>query len=129
MLYNSIHSSLEEACVPDHATSLITTSPGVGVRDGVKLNIGVAEGVKVEVGVLVSVEVGVFVGVLVGVYVPTPQIFPIELLLRGLEVPVAKSLALLSVSVHPSPLGLRRSAVVVLGAGAFAVSLQLAVVP
>ena len=47
--------------------------------------------------------------------------------LRGFGGPALKSAELLSVSVHPSPP--RRSAVVVLGAGAGLVSEQLAVVP
>jgi hypothetical protein len=64
------------------------------------------------VGVLVGVSVtrGVFGGAAVGPQEPKTE------LLRGFGVVAAKSAALLSVSVHP-PFA-RRSAVVVLGAGA-----------
>ena len=61
------------------------------------------------------------------VTIGTTHLFVGDPVLRGLGAPAVKSAELLSVSVHPSPA--RRSAVVVLGAGAKLVSEQLAVEP
>ncbi|GBL19629.1 hypothetical protein EMGBS3_13350 [Anaerolineaceae bacterium] len=65
-LYSSIHSSLEEAEVPAHATSLMITASGgvsvavaVGVGAVVAVALGVGEGVIVSVGVVEAVGVGV----------------------------------------------------------------------
>ena len=84
--------------------------------------VGVAEGDAV------AVAVGVGLAVAVGVGVAGAQLFTGEEEFRGFGAPAAKSPSLLSVSVQP-PLR-RRSAVVVLGAGARPdPSKQLAVVP
>src|SRR5437667_10896950 len=61
------------------------------------------------------------------VTIGTTHLFVGDNVLRGFGAPAVKSAELLFVSVHPSPA--RRSAVVVLGAGAGLVSEQLAVEP
>ena len=61
------------------------------------------------------------------VTIGTTHLFVGEAVLRGFGAPAVKLAELLSVSVQPSPA--RRSAVVVLGAGAGLVSEQLAVEP
>src|SRR2546430_6959422 len=61
------------------------------------------------------------------VTIGTTHLFNGEEVLRGLGAPAVKSAALLFVSVHPSVA--RKSAVVVLGAGAGLVSEQVAVDP
>src|SRR4030067_2293208 len=68
-LKSSIHSSLEEASVPLHATSLITTACAAA---WVTVELGVGEWVGVELGVAVALAVGVEVvlGVGVGLGVP-----------------------------------------------------------
>ena len=77
---------------------------------------GVSVGAGVGVSVGAGVRVGVGVGVEVGVGVDAWQLFNGEPLLRGFGAPSAKSRALLSVSMQPPPA--RKSAVVLLGAGA-----------
>ena len=136
-LNNSINSSFPPP-VPSVRNSLITI-PVAGVR-GVVVAVGVtvAVAVLVEVGVTVTVDVMVVVGVIVvvgeivgvgvmvGVEVGGGQIFIGELLFRGVGVPVAKSVLLLSTSVHP--LVARISDSVALSAGAAALpSKKLAV--
>ena len=73
-----------------------------------------------------SEGVGVGVGEGVGVGVPLHALNAVEVL-RGFGVVAVKSVELLSVSVQPP--AARMSAVVVEGAGAFAVSEQFAVAP
>jgi len=67
------------------------------------------------------------VGVGVGVGEGVGQEFVADAVLRGVGAAAAKSVELLSVSTQPPPF--RISAMVVLGAGATAVSKQLAVLP
>lgn len=71
LLYSSSHSPFALAVVPDHATSLMTTSSALKLGGGVNVGVGVlvAVFVGVSVGVNVNVFVGVSVGVLVGVLV------------------------------------------------------------
>jgi hypothetical protein len=91
----------------------IRVDPGVGVGVGVAGGDGVG-------------EAGVTPGVGVGVESEEHKFTACELF-RGFGLRLWKSVELLSVSVQPfAP---RMSAVVVLGAGAFALSLQSAVAP
>src|SRR3990172_5031300 len=63
-LYNSIHSSVNEAVVPPQATSLMMTKSegeGVGVSVGVPVSVG--RGVRVSVGVCVGAGVRLGAGV------------------------------------------------------------------
>src|SRR5690348_1809915 len=98
----------------------------VGVLVGVLVAAGVLVGVLVTIGVLLGVGVLVAVAVLVGALVGPPllQGFNAVEVLRGVGVPLAKFTALLSVSVQPAPA--RRSAVVLVSAGAGLPSKQLA---
>ena len=73
-LYSSIHSSLDEAEVPAHATSLTVTASGgvsvavdVAVGGVVAVALSVGEGVIVSVGVAEAVMVAVGESVCVGV--------------------------------------------------------------
>ena len=68
-LYNSIHSSLEEAAVPAQATSLI-----IKLRKPAGVAVLVGEGVSVAVAVLVGVGVSVGDDVNVAVGVGSPQV-------------------------------------------------------
>lgn len=108
-LKSSTNSSLAPSG-PRERISLMTMCVGA---------IGVAVAVSVGVNVRVSIAVFVAVGVLQGLVVDD--------VLRGFGVPVEKSALLLSVSVQP--FATRKSDVVLLGAGAFAPSLQFAVDP
>lgn len=117
--------------------SAVTVGVGVLLGVGVIVDVGVivVVGVMVVVGVIVgeSVMVGVNVMVGVGVTVPVSVIVDVTVevgdnVFRGTGLPSVKSRLLLSVSIEPLPF--RKSAVVLLGAGASpAPSLQSAVVP
>ena len=89
---------------------------GVGVAAGVGVGVGVAVGKGVGVGDGVAVGVGVGIGAGVGVGVGALQSLKGELLFCGFGEAIAKSVALSLVSIQPFPV--RKSAVVLLGAGA-----------
>ena len=122
-------------CAPfRYATNSVGVGAGVGDGDGEGVGVGVAVGVGVGLdvgdgeGVGVGVGLGDGVGVGVGVGVGFVQEFSSAELLRGFGCPVAKSLALLSVSRQP--LLFRRIEFVLLGAGAGPVpSTQFALFP
>lgn len=98
----------------------MNVSVGVGVSVDVAVSVGALVGTEVSVGAKVFVDVSVGTGV--------AQALGPDWVFRGLGEPAVKSLLLLSESVQP--FDLRKSTVVLLGAGARpAPSKQSAVVP
>ena len=121
-LNNSINSSFAPF-VPRVRNSLMTIcvagvdgTVGVAVFVVVPVGVAVRVVVAVEVVVRVGVCVCVVVAVLVAVEVKVEQTLNGDAVLRGFGAPIAKSALLLSVSVQP--FAARKSAFVLLGAGA-----------